>query len=257
MKEKYFSHDANARSDQKMIRLRRRYGMEGYGVYFALLEMMFSEPDNKLPYTDEQFDAIAYELHAELNVGEMVSYCVDIGLFATDEEFFWSESFLRRKREVEEKTEKRTQRASNAAIARWSRVHGEGEGSEEKPTEGHPEAAESEYDINDAEYMRFARAYEANLGSLPVGKTMETLNSYFEDMGADVLILAVEQTNLAGAISNPEPFILKVLKSWADAGVDSVEKAKAQIKAHERAVKARNGPQEQKPVKDEIGGKFW
>ena len=62
MKTVYFSHDRDARSDPKVIKLRMQYGMEGYGCYFALLEMMFSESDYSLPYDQEQFDAIAYDL---------------------------------------------------------------------------------------------------------------------------------------------------------------------------------------------------
>lgn len=40
MKDLYFSHDRNALSDNKISELRGIYGMEGYGVFWALLEAM-------------------------------------------------------------------------------------------------------------------------------------------------------------------------------------------------------------------------
>ena len=36
----YFSHDGNARNDDKMIAVRMKYGMEGYGIYFAIIERL-------------------------------------------------------------------------------------------------------------------------------------------------------------------------------------------------------------------------
>ena len=37
MAANYFSHDSNARNDEKVIRLRMKHGAAGYGVYFMLL----------------------------------------------------------------------------------------------------------------------------------------------------------------------------------------------------------------------------
>lgn len=36
----YFSHDYNARNDEKLLKLRSEYGWEGYGVFWGLIEMM-------------------------------------------------------------------------------------------------------------------------------------------------------------------------------------------------------------------------
>ena len=46
MKAVYFSHDEDARNDPKVMKLRAKYGMEGYGCYFAMLEMFSSESGN-------------------------------------------------------------------------------------------------------------------------------------------------------------------------------------------------------------------
>ena len=41
IKQTYFPHDSNARNDIKLIKLRSKYGYEGYGVYFALIELWY------------------------------------------------------------------------------------------------------------------------------------------------------------------------------------------------------------------------
>ena len=37
---KYFKHDSNANMDSKLKKLRMRYGMQGYGVYWYCLELI-------------------------------------------------------------------------------------------------------------------------------------------------------------------------------------------------------------------------
>ena len=36
----YFDHDYNARNDQKILELRSEYGWAGYGIYFAIIEVL-------------------------------------------------------------------------------------------------------------------------------------------------------------------------------------------------------------------------
>ena len=64
---------------------------------------------------------------------------------------------------------------------------------------------------------------------------MELLNSYYEDMGPDVCLLAAKQANISsGGCRDQHKLVLTILHNWADAGVDSVEKAQVEIRAHER-----------------------
>jgi hypothetical protein len=45
----YFSHDANSQDDPKCMVLIDQLGMEGYGIFWALIEKLRSEKDYKLP----------------------------------------------------------------------------------------------------------------------------------------------------------------------------------------------------------------
>lgn len=48
----YFPHFQDARRDIKILRLRRDLGIEGYGIYFMLLEILREQPDFKFPLCD-------------------------------------------------------------------------------------------------------------------------------------------------------------------------------------------------------------
>jgi len=89
-KTSYFSHDSNARNDSKIIKLRMRYGMEGYGTYFMILERLREETD----YTSvADYNAIAYDLR--VNTSLVKAVVEDFGLFSftQDGKCFYSESF--------------------------------------------------------------------------------------------------------------------------------------------------------------------
>lgn len=93
----YFSHDSNARNDEKLIRLRIRHKAAGYGVYFMLLEILREKKDFLCP---RDYNAIAYELREDAAL--VKSVIEDYGLFefTEDGKFFYSESFLHRMEKV-------------------------------------------------------------------------------------------------------------------------------------------------------------
>lgn len=105
----YFSHDSNARNDEKLIRLRIRHKAAGYGVYFMLLEILREKKDFLCP---RDYNAIAYELREDAAL--VKSVIEDYGLFdfTDDGKFFYSESFLARMEKVS--AARRT-----AANSRW------------------------------------------------------------------------------------------------------------------------------------------
>jgi hypothetical protein len=78
----YFPHFCNARHDRKIKRLRKELGVEGYGIYFMLLETLRDQHDLRYPLED--IDLLA----EEFNVSEQkvrVTIC-NYQLFEIDEE---------------------------------------------------------------------------------------------------------------------------------------------------------------------------
>jgi len=59
----YFSHDSNARNDQRLMKVRMKYGMEGYGVYFGIIEILREQKDYTLTFDD--IDSISFDLRVD------------------------------------------------------------------------------------------------------------------------------------------------------------------------------------------------
>ncbi len=103
----YFSHDADARHDKKILRLKAKYGIEGYGIYFIILEMLRLEAGYKLSLDD--VDVIAIECMKDSDfVSEFLEFCFSekVKLFEKDKEYFWSDSMKSRMQIYEDKKNK-------------------------------------------------------------------------------------------------------------------------------------------------------
>lgn len=87
----YFSHDSDARNDIKMMKLRRQLGLEGYGLFWCLIEMLRATPDYRLPLSSA--DDIAYEINISKEKVEAVIN--GYGLFRIDQDHFFSERLCR------------------------------------------------------------------------------------------------------------------------------------------------------------------
>lgn len=87
----YFSHDANARNDLKLLKVRRDHGAAGYGIYFMIVEMLRDQQDYRLP-TSSIVD-IAFDLRV---TDEIVKAIInDYDLFEIDDDYFCSARLCR------------------------------------------------------------------------------------------------------------------------------------------------------------------
>jgi len=112
----YFSHDANAHSDEKMLSLRAEYGWKGYGIFWAIVELMREQSNYMLKYSDNLPQKLALQLHLDSDfVDEFIQDCINYGLFNQDNGNLYSESLLRRMAIKDNKSKQ----ASEAAQKRW------------------------------------------------------------------------------------------------------------------------------------------
>jgi hypothetical protein len=112
----YFSHDSNARNDDKIVAVRMRYGIEGYGIYFILLEKLRESSDYACI---KDYNVIAFDLRVSSD--KVKSIIEDFGLFAftDDGKRFYSESLTRRMRPLDELREKRSEAGKVGMKKRW------------------------------------------------------------------------------------------------------------------------------------------
>lgn len=257
MKIPYFSHDQNARNDPKITKIRAKYGIEGYGCYFVMLEMMSAERDRRLDYSDDFFDAIAYDLRLGFDLKSFIDDCIKVGLFSSDGTVFWSESFDRRCKEASDKAAARSSAASKAAAARWKKALDMRTQCDCNAfaMQTHEEPDPFSMNGSDPEWMRVALCYEQNIGLIPNGVAFQQLYSFFSDMGADVVCEAIKTTNKLQP-DNPYRFLVSVLNRWVEKGIKTIEQAKAAVMEHERKAKKRKRNDESNNSSP-IRGKFY
>jgi hypothetical protein len=108
----YFSHDSNAKDDPKIIKLRINHGWKGYGLFWALIEMLRDQDSFKMQM---DYESIAFALREDSET--IKSVINDFDLFKVESKCFYSESLLNRMKLKEEQSDK----AREAANKRWNK----------------------------------------------------------------------------------------------------------------------------------------
>jgi len=109
----YFSHDYNARNDEKVKRLIRKHGMIGYGIFWSIVEDLY----NNANALRTDYDFIAYDLRCECDV--VASVIQDFDLFIFNGNYFGSKS-------VQERLDQRNNKSESArksASYRWNNAN--------------------------------------------------------------------------------------------------------------------------------------
>ncbi|MFB5397534.1 DnaD domain protein [Enterococcus faecalis] len=116
MNDSYFPHDSNARNSDKLIPVRMKYGAEGYGIYFMILERL-REEKNYMSIRD--YNTLAFDLRVDTS--KIKAIVEDFGLFTftEDGECFYSEGFNKRMEYKDAKSKKRSEAGKKGAAKRW------------------------------------------------------------------------------------------------------------------------------------------
>ena len=93
----YFSHDYNARNDEKMLMVRARFNnAEGYGIVWFLYESLAESTDGYLSNESIAPLSLGYGV-AKKKLEEVINYCIEIGLFTKENGHFYSERMVSHK----------------------------------------------------------------------------------------------------------------------------------------------------------------
>jgi len=99
----WFTHDANATDDEKIMMLIDQFGLEGYGIYWVLIEKLRGTDNFKLSFSIVPILARRYNTTAE----KMLTVIKQYNLFQYDDEgFFFSPSLITRMQKWIDKKEK-------------------------------------------------------------------------------------------------------------------------------------------------------
>jgi len=123
----YFSHDANAQDDEKILDLRADYGWEGYGLFWAVIEEIAMAYDgiingmhyknliyylveilsneslnNRIYTTKELMDECKYELEEKKYAKKFIDYLIKINLLDKKDDLVYCSDYLGEPKEVKQ-----------------------------------------------------------------------------------------------------------------------------------------------------------
>lgn len=112
----YFTHDSNAKDDPKCVLMIEQLGMEGYGIYWMLVETLRDQPDYTYPVANIPALARRYNTSAE----KVRTVVYNYALFTVkDDRIFFSESLNRRMKLFNDKRLKRSEAGRLGMARRW------------------------------------------------------------------------------------------------------------------------------------------
>lgn len=104
MAHNWFPHDSTAHNDQKILLIREKYGWEGYGLYWALLEAMYETVDAKLDTNVIRALYIRFTITPE-KMKEFIEFCKEIELLKEEDGALFSQRLVADKEKMIEKSE--------------------------------------------------------------------------------------------------------------------------------------------------------
>ncbi|EOE6413483.1 DnaD domain protein [Enterococcus hirae] len=235
----YFPHDSNSRNSDKLLPVRMKFGAEGYGIYFMILERL---RDEKNYMSVKDYNMLAFDLRVD--AGKVKSIVEDFGLFAFTEngECFYSEGFNKRMEIKDEKSKKRSEAGKKGAEKRWQKNSNaiakllandskESKGNESKVKKSKKDGSSTT--DKDLTSRSSAVSYWLNQVNPTEAPTiLESIDFWVKDFNGqeDIVVTAIDEMLKNGAKSFK--YLEKILKTWEENGLDSVEKVHNHLNGH-------------------------
>lgn len=238
MNDSYFPHDSNARNSDKLIPVRMRYGAEGYGIYFMILERL-REEKNYMSIKD--YNTLAFDLRVDTS--KIKAIVEDFGLFAFTEngECFYSEGFNKRMEIKDAKSRKRSEAGKKGASKRWQKNSNAiaMPSDENSKTENDnaiatkknsKESKGKETKVNEIkEYEEDMGVYEfiqKSWGNPPTGILQGALGPWIREWGSEMILFAFQSAYEYGVeIHGLKKYVETILISWTKQGIKTLEEA--------------------------------
>lgn len=119
MKEAYwFKHDSNAKDDPKIIILIEELGLEGYGIFWLLIETLRDQPDFRAPVRIIPALARRFNTSTEKIMAVVHRYHLFV---VENDELFYSDALIKRMVPMIERRKAKQIAGKKGAIARWGK----------------------------------------------------------------------------------------------------------------------------------------
>jgi len=116
----YFSHDANAHEDDKIIVLMTEYGTQGYGWWWLIVETLFNQENNALDMSKKTTIPLLYRVMWDCNIKDIpkfIDFLVEVELLKREGDKVYSQSLMSRVEKFDAIRDARRK----AANARWDK----------------------------------------------------------------------------------------------------------------------------------------
>ncbi|GAA4299590.1 Lin1244/Lin1753 domain-containing protein [Nibribacter koreensis] len=151
----YFSHDANARHDDRILELRSEFGWEGYGLYWAIVETLRDCSNYSYPSNARAGLALSLSIDKS-KLEHFLNTAISLGLFIEKEGAIYSESLMRRMEDVDAKRRLRAEAGRKGGIAKAKLKHSSGKSLAKPSKEKKEKESKTEYTtsvfLTDSEY---------------------------------------------------------------------------------------------------------
>ena len=93
----YFSHDADMRNDNKIKALRRKFKVEGYGIWCMLIEHLTDTNHFKYEYNDFNLELLSGDFDVNpILLKEIIEYCILLKLLVNKDGYIYSQKLIDR-----------------------------------------------------------------------------------------------------------------------------------------------------------------
>lgn len=214
----WFSHDCNAKDDPKIILLIDELGLEGFGIFWVLIETLRAQKSYKLQL--KAVDALARRYNTTSQKMRVVVESYD--LFKIDgDEFFFSPSLLRRMKRWDEKRQLASESGKKGAKAKKEKLAAQEAAllgfSQQDSTKGGLSTPQAITQHNNIKHFTYNTSQTHK----------EELDEFFEylmqNSKKEIISRGAYQAYLKGLYNKDDIGILNELKSWRQAKADSLE----------------------------------
>ena len=243
MNDSYFPHDSNARNSDKLIPVRMKYGAEGYGIYFMILERL-REEKNYMSIKD--YNTLAFDLRVDTS--KIKAIVEDFGLFAFTEngECFYSEGFNKRMEIKDAKSRKRSEAGKKGASKRWQKnskaiampsdENSKTENANAIATEKNSkERKEKETKVKESKLNKI-KDYEEDMGvyefiqkswGKPPNSILQgTLGPWIREWGSEMILFAFQSAyENSVKMQGLKKYVDKILATWKSNNVSTLQEA--------------------------------
>lgn len=177
----YFPHDSNANCDPKCMLLIHQLGLEGYGIYWVLIETLREQPDYRcplalIPVLAERFKTTAKKIETVIASFDLFSI--------EDDKFFCSPSLVRRLNTMNIKKQRRVEAGKKAIAARWGKPYEPDTNVLPTNNERNTDVSKEEYDSirSDSTKLDYTKLDYTRLDETKLNESINTLRTHSENL---------------------------------------------------------------------------